>query len=106
MEQVDDADLARLGRAAAADLDLFFERNPHLEPWGARVLTAALAQAAAEHRLREQRGVWDLDVIVCFSNPDARSRQLRRPIVSWDWGPSKFGRPRMTRRSTRAVPST
>jgi hypothetical protein len=91
-EQIDDADLSRLGRAADADLELFFERNPHLEEWRARVLAVALAQGGAEHRLRGERGIWDLDVIVCFASPDGRPKQLRRPVVHWDWGPSKFGR--------------
>jgi hypothetical protein len=92
MEQIEDGDLKRLGRAADADLDRFFERNPHLLDWRERVLAVALAQGGAEHRLRNKRGIWDLDVIVCFANVDERSRHLRRPIVHWDWGPSKFGR--------------
>jgi hypothetical protein len=106
MEQVSDSDLERLGRAADADLELFFERNPDLEPWRDRVLAVALAQGAAEHRLRGERGIWDLDVIVCFANPDSRPKQLRRPVVHWDWGPSKFGRCRTTRRHTPGAPST
>jgi len=92
MEPVDDADLERLGRAADRDLQRFFTRNPHLEGWRDRVVAVALAQGAAEHRLRGERGVWDLDVIVCFASPDGRWRELRRPVVCWDWGPSKFGR--------------
>jgi len=92
MEQIDDADLARLGRAADADLERFFERNPHFEPRRARVVAVALAQGCAEHRLRGERGIWDLDVIVCFASPDGRPKQHRRPVVHWDWGPSKFGR--------------
>jgi hypothetical protein len=91
-EQIDDTDLERLGRAADADLDRFFERNRHLRAWRGRVLAVALAQGGAEHRLRGKRGIWDLDVIVCFANPDTRPRHLRRPVVHWDWGPSKFGR--------------
>lgn len=51
MEQIDDGDLERLGRAADADMDLFFRRNPHLEEWRDRVLAVALAQGGAEHRL-------------------------------------------------------
>lgn len=90
MEQVDDADLERLGRAADADLERFFERNPHLDAWRDRIIAVALAQGGAEHRLRGERGIWDLDVIVCFESP--RSRHLRRQVMHWDWGPSKFGR--------------
>jgi hypothetical protein len=40
--------------------------------------------------VRGKRGIWDLDVIVCFDGP--RSKHLRRPVVHWDWGPSSFGR--------------
>ena len=90
MEQITDADLDRLGRAAEADLGRFFERNPHLHAWHDRLIAVALAQGAAEHRLRGQRGIWDLDVIVCFDGP--RAKHLRRQVVHWDWGPSKFGR--------------
>ncbi len=79
MEQVDDADLARLGRAADADLELFVARNPHLDDWRERVVAVALAQGGAEHRLRGERGIWDLDVIVCLASPDGQPKQLRRP---------------------------
>jgi hypothetical protein len=90
MEPITDADLQRLGRAAEADLDLFFDRNPHLHEWRDRMFAIAFAQGGAEHRLRGARGIWDLDVIVCFDGP--RSRHLRRQVVHWDWGPSKFDR--------------
>ena len=92
MEQIDDADLERLGRVADADLDRFFRRNPHLHAWRDRIVAVALAQGGAEHRLRGERGIWDLDLIVCFANTDTRPKHLRRPVVHWDWGPSKFGR--------------
>jgi hypothetical protein len=91
-EEIDDGDLERLGRAADRDLERFFARNPHLHGWRDRVLAVALAQGGAEHRLRGERGVWDLDVVVCFAGTDALPRLNRRPIVWWDWGPSKFGR--------------
>src|SRR5689334_4387099 len=90
MENLDDHDLERLRRTAEADLDRFFVRNPHLGEWSERMFAIALAQGGAEHRLRGRRGIWDLDVIVCFDGP--RSRHLRRQVVHWDWGPSKFGR--------------
>src|SRR5262249_27323443 len=60
--------------------------------WRKHVIAVALAQGAAEHRVRGKRGIRDLDVIVCFASPDRRTNQLRRPVVHWDWGPSKFGR--------------
>ncbi len=59
---------------------------------GVRAWLLLLAQGCAEHRLRGERGIWDLDVIVCFASPDGRPKQHRRPVVHWDWGPSKFGR--------------
>jgi hypothetical protein len=92
MEAIDDADLKRLGRVADADLERFFDRNPHLHAWRERVLAIALAQGGAEHRLRGRRGIWDLDVIVCFGNPGKHPKLLRRQVMPWDWGPSKFGR--------------
>jgi hypothetical protein len=91
-EQIDDADLDRLDRAADCDLERFFVRNPHLVGWGRRVRVVALAQGAAEHRVRGKRGVWDLDLIVCFAATDKLVPLQRRRVVPWDWGPSKFGR--------------
>jgi hypothetical protein len=91
-ERLDDSDLARLGRAAGAELAAFFARNTHLAGWQDRVRIIALAQGGAEHYLRGRRGIWDLDVIVCFAEDPRLSRLFRRMVVSWDWGPSKFGR--------------
>jgi hypothetical protein len=56
-EPLDTSDLARLGRAAHAELDAFFARNPHLAGWRDRVRIVALAQGGAEHYLRGRRGV-------------------------------------------------
>jgi hypothetical protein len=91
-EPLDEADLARLGRAADAEIEAFFARNPHLTGWRGRVRVVALAQGAADHYLRGRRGVWDLDVIVCFAADPTLPRLLRRMVVSWDWGPSRLGR--------------
>ena len=91
-ERLDTCDLARLGRAAHAELDAFFTRNPHLASWWDRVRIIALAQGAAEHYLRGRRGVRDLDIIVCFADDPRLPRLFRRMVVSWDWGPSKLGR--------------
>jgi hypothetical protein len=90
--RLDKSDLARLGRAAQAELEAFLARNPHLAGWRDRVRIIALAQGGAEHYLRGHRGVRDLDVIVCFAEDPRLPRLLRRMIVSWDWGPSKLGR--------------
>jgi hypothetical protein len=83
-------DLERLGRCADADLNRFIARNRQHAQIHDRLLVIALAQGGAEHYVRGQRGIWDLDIIVCFEGDP--SKQLRRPVVSWDWGESKFGR--------------
>jgi hypothetical protein len=85
-------DLQRLGRAAEQDLDRFFERNAHRAALRDRVAATALAQGGAEHLLRRRRGIWDLDVIVCFFDSPGMPNPVRRPVVSWDWGPSPHGR--------------
>jgi hypothetical protein len=91
-EALDDDDLARLGRVADADLEAFFTRNKHLRKTRDRFVLVALAQGAAEHRLRGERGIWDLDIIVCFATKPTPPHPTRRQVLSWDWGPSKFGR--------------
>lgn len=91
-ERLDKSDLARLGRAARAELEAFFVRNPHLAGWRERMRIIALAQGGAEHYLRGRRGVRDLDVIVCFAEDSRLPHLFRRMVVSWDWGPSKLGR--------------
>ena len=91
-ERLDESDLARLGRAAEAELKAFFARNPHLAGWQDRLRIVALAQGGAEHYLRGRRGIWDLDVIVRFAEDPRLPRLFRRMVVSWDWGPSRLGR--------------
>jgi hypothetical protein len=91
-EPLDEADLERLGRAADAELKAFFGRNPHLVGWRERMRVIALGQGGAEHYLRGRRGVWDLDVMVCFAHDPTLPRLCRRMVVSWDWGHSKLGR--------------
>ena len=46
-ERLGKSDLVRLGRAAHAELDAFFARNPHLAGWRDRVRIIALAQGGA-----------------------------------------------------------
>ena len=81
-----------MGRAADAELEAFFARNPRLGGWRERVRVIALCQGGAEHYLRGRRGVWDLDVVVCFAHDPKLPRLWRRMVVSWDWGHSKLGR--------------
>lgn len=91
-EPLEEADLERLGRVADAELEACFTRNPRLAGWRDRVRVIALSQGGADHYLRGCRGVWDLDVIVCFAEDPALPRLWRRRVLSWDWGPSKLGR--------------
>jgi hypothetical protein len=91
-EPLDEADLVRLGRVADAELEAFCGRNPHLVGWRQRVRIIALCQGGADHYLRGRRGVWDLDVIVCFAHEPTLPRLWRRMVVSWDWGHSRLGR--------------
>ena len=90
-EPVELSDLERLARIADVEPTLF-QRNPRLEPWRSRVTAIALAQGSAEHYIRGKRGIWDLDVIVCFASDPTLPRLFRRNPTVWDWGPSKFGR--------------
>jgi hypothetical protein len=87
-------DLARLGRLGALEVDEFFARNRRLTAWRGKLRFTALVQGGAEHYLRCQRGIWDLDIAVFFAqHPDLPDRPyLRRGTRQWDWGPSKFGR--------------
>jgi hypothetical protein len=91
-EPLDEADLERLGRVADAELEAFFGRNARLVGWRERVRIISLCQGGAEHYLRGRRGVWDLDVIVCFADDPRLPRLWRRMVVSWDWGQSRLGR--------------
>lgn len=87
-EKVTVEDVARLARTAEADLERFFARNPK---WTRQdVVAIGFAQGGAEHYVRGERGIYDLDTVVWFTG-DPR-RQTRRPVVLWDWGESKFGR--------------
>jgi hypothetical protein len=93
-EPIDDADLARLARLANAECDDFFTRNRHLESWRDQLRFAALGQGGAEHYVRGERGIWDLDLLLLFAQHphEPAKHYLRRAVRSWDWGPSKFGR--------------
>jgi hypothetical protein len=91
-EPLDQADLKRLSRIADAELDEFFARNSRLAAWRGRVRLIALAQGGAKHYLRRQRGIWDLDIIVCFADDPTLLHLFRRNPTQWDWGPSKFCR--------------
>jgi hypothetical protein len=93
-EPITSDDLARLARLAEVEVSDFFARNRHLGAWRDRYRLAALVQGGAEHFLRGERGVWDLDIAVFFAqHPRLPVRpHLRRGTRQWDWGPSKFGR--------------
>jgi hypothetical protein len=84
------AELSRLERVADAELEASLARNPRLVGWRDRVRIIALAQGGAERYLRGRRGVWDLDVIVCFAQDPALPRLWRRGVVSWDGAPHSW----------------
>jgi len=92
-EPVTDEDLRRLERLAKHEVATFFERNPDRAAWQQQQRFVALAQGGADHYIRGERGIWDLDLVVFFAqHPDDRDRPfLRRAPRRWDWGPSKFG---------------
>jgi hypothetical protein len=92
-ERITDDDLRRLDRVAAHEVSTFFERNPTRAAWRQQQRFVALEQGGADHYIRGERGVWDLDLVVFFAqHPDDRDRPyLRRAPRRWDWGPSKFG---------------
>src|SRR5260221_9438753 len=74
-EQIDDADLSRLGRAADADLEFFFERNPHLEEWrGGGPPPPPPPRGAGDPR-RGGGGGWGAASIASFSHPPPRPTQ-------------------------------
>ena len=87
-------DLERLGRLADHEARTFFDRNPQLAPWRSQLRLVALGQGGADHFIRGERGVWDLDLLLFFAqHPIDKQRPfLRRSPRRWDWGPSKFGR--------------
>jgi hypothetical protein len=93
-EPIDHADLARLARLADTECDEFFSRNRHLAHWRGQLRFVALGQGGADHYLRGERGIWDLDLLLLFGQhrDDRPKPYLRRSVRSWDWGPSKFGR--------------
>jgi hypothetical protein len=80
-------DLARLGRLGALEVDEFFSRNRRLAAWRGQHRFTALVQGGAEHYLRHQRGIWDLDIAVFFAqHPGLPARAyLRRSSRQWDW---------------------
>lgn len=90
-------DLARLSRLGFLEVDQFFARNRRLIAWQSQYRFAALVQGGAEHYLRRERDIWDLDIAVFFAqHPDLPDRPyLRRGTRQWDWGQSKFGRCRL-----------
>lgn len=92
-ELIDHTDLDRLGRLADVEVDEFFTRNPQRAAWRDRQRFVALTQGGADHYVRGERGIWDLDIAVFFAqHPEDSARPyLRRGPRRWDWGPSKFG---------------
>ena len=70
IEQVDDGDLASLGRPAGADLQRFFVRNPHRKPWRERVPAVAPAQGEPSTACWVQRNLGSRRNRFCYGSPD------------------------------------
>jgi len=92
IEPLTAADLQRLAELAIDDLRQLFVRRPETgELYRDRLLMLCLCQGGAEHFVRHQHGVKDLDVWAFFSEHPARPFPYRRRGVQ-DFGPSRLGR--------------
>lgn len=86
------ADLERLVHLALEDLEDLFGRRPETGSlYRNRLLMLCLCQGGAEHFVRGQRGIKDLDIWAFFSEHPTRPFPYRRRGIK-DYGPSPFGR--------------
>lgn len=85
-------DLRRLSEIALEDLGALFEKRPETgRLYQDRLLMLCLCQGGAEHFVRREYGVKDLDIWAFFAEHPSRPFPYRRRGVR-DFGPSKFGR--------------
>ena len=76
----------------AEDLQRFIANDPGARgDFANRILCVVLCQGAALHQLDKINGVKDIDVYTFFASNGEKDFP-RRPVMSYDFGPSKFGR--------------
>ena len=91
-ETLESSDLRRLSKLAVGDLADLFERRPVTGGlYRERLLMLCLCQGGAEHFVRQEHGVKDLDVWAFFAEHPTRPFPYRRR-GTLDFGLSRFGR--------------
>jgi hypothetical protein len=89
----DSEDLQRLSEIARKDLDRFIAKAISARAHFAnKILCVALCQGAALHYVDHANGVKDIDIYTFFADDRTGVFPPRRPVMSYDFGPSKFGR--------------
>jgi hypothetical protein len=84
-------DLARLAQIAHDDLVDLCRRQKYSRRYADRLRLICLCQGAARHYVRQDGGVWDLDLWGFFEEASGHPFPHRRR-GEHDFGPSKFGR--------------
>lgn len=88
----DAGDLQRLSEIARKDLQHFIAKNHEARvDFVNKILCVALCQGAALHQVNKVNGVKDIDVYTSFAADEGKSFPPRRPVMNYDFGPSKFG---------------
>lgn len=89
----DAEDLQRLSDIARKDLQRFIANNHELRVgFTTKILCVALCQGAALHQVNKMNGVKDIDIYTFFAADEGRPFPPRRPVMTYDFGRSKFGR--------------
>lgn len=90
LEKITESDLAKLLSIARADIEQFFQRNPHyISEYQGKEKLIVLGQGAALHYLDGVNGVKDFDVWFFYPKYTQNLPYRRRGIA--DFGESKFG---------------
>ena len=89
----DAGDLQRLSEIARKDLQRFIANDHEASAdFANKVLCVALCQGSALHQVNKTNRVKDIDVYTFFATDEGKLFPPRRPVMSYDFGPSKFGR--------------
>jgi hypothetical protein len=84
--------LQRLSHIARDDLQRFIDNAPAVRAeFASKVLCVALCQGAALHYVDRVNGVKDIDIYTFFAAGGGKNFP-RRPVMSYDFGSSQFGR--------------